>query len=127
MDADRTRQDILTAARLLGLSPDAVRKRLARGTLTGGKGPDGRWWVDLDNDVQETGPQPVTDRNGDSPTADALQLTLDAVRSELDTVRSQLDAKDHQISELLTVVRQAQAMLPAPKVEGRHWWRLWRR
>jgi len=126
MDADRTRQDIATAAQLLGLSPDAVRKRLARGSLTGGKGPDGHWWIDLDTGVQVTGQRPDNDRMRDSDAVTALNTTLDAVRSELDTVRSQLAAKDHQIDELLVVVRQAQAMLPAPKV-ARRWWWLWRR
>ena len=44
----RTTTDISTAAQLLGLSIEALRKRLQRGRMEGFKAPDGSWRVVLD-------------------------------------------------------------------------------
>jgi hypothetical protein len=55
------------AARMLGISPDAARKRLERGTLRGHK-VGGRWIVSLDLDA--------------SPTLD--ETDMDATRTPMD-------------------------------------------
>jgi len=54
------RQDgipIAEAATHLGLSAEAVRKRLQRGSLSGYKDDDGGWFVLLDQDVEVSGRQ----------------------------------------------------------------------
>src|SRR5918995_2106712 len=46
------------AAERLGISVEAVRKRVKRGTLRSDKGEDGRRYVYLDTDPDAGGPQP---------------------------------------------------------------------
>lgn len=80
------RLDVKAAADELGLSVEAVRKRIARGTLRSEKGPDGTRYVCLDE-----GPDGAKTSNGTGPDgrADAL-----------------LDAKDETIAELRERVEQ---------------------
>ena len=98
-------QDILDshqAAQLMGLSPDALRKRISRGTVDGFKS-NGRWYV-RNSDVQK----------------DIIAL-----------LRQQISVKDEQIRELHSLLAKAQqatlesllAALPPP---SRPWWRIWR-
>ncbi len=116
MDADRPVLDITTAARTLGLTPDAVRKRLARGSLQGYKDERGFWHVTLDTEPvtsgHDTAAQPGSDRNGADKTVLVLEETVAMLRSELDT-------KNVQISELHRLM--AQAALPLARA-SRPWW-----
>jgi len=50
------------AADVLGLTVDAVRKRVKRGTLEAEKGSDGRLYVFLDTDQESDPPRSDTDR-----------------------------------------------------------------
>jgi hypothetical protein len=50
------------AAETLGLTVDAVRKRVKRGTLEAEKGPDGRLYVFLDTGQESDSPRSDTDR-----------------------------------------------------------------
>ena len=117
MDADRPVLDIATAARTLGLTPDAVRKRLARGSLQGYKNERGAWCVTLDSDPvasgRDTGDRPDNDQNGADKSTRFLEDTVAMLRSELDT-------KNVQISELHRLL--AQAALPSA-TGHRPWWR----
>jgi DNA-directed RNA polymerase specialized sigma24 family protein len=47
------------AATLLGISKDAVRQRIRRGTLRSGKGEDGRVYVYLDASFSEVHVHPA--------------------------------------------------------------------
>jgi hypothetical protein len=58
----RRRLDLREGAAALGLSVDAVRKRVKRGTLEAEKGPDGRLYVFLDDDQESTQPRSDADR-----------------------------------------------------------------
>jgi hypothetical protein len=100
-------QDILDsqqAAQLLGLSADALRKRIARGTLDGFKS-NGRWYVrniNVQNDI-------------------------------IALLRQQISVKDEQIRELHSLLANAQqAVLESPAVPlpppspRRPWWLIWR-
>ena len=117
MDTDQPVLDIATAARTLGLTPDAVRKRLARGSLQGYKDERGFWHVTLDTEPVASGhsttDQPDSDRNGTDKTVLVLEETVVMLRSELDT-------KNVQISELHRLM--AQAALPSAS-GNRPWWR----
>jgi hypothetical protein len=50
------------AADVLGLTVDALRKRVKRGTLESERGPDGRLYVFLDTDQESDYPRSDTDR-----------------------------------------------------------------
>ena len=124
--ADRPRTDrrvpVPEAATILGISPEAVRQRLKRGTLDKEKGPDGAVYVILDAD---------RDRHNGDGTADIttdlslMQAHLDSMRDEIGHLRRQLDAwqeearrKDHIIAGLVErLPPQLEAPpTPAPQV-----------
>jgi len=130
--------DKAEAARRLGVSVDTVERRLKRGELTGQqeqRAKGWRWLIEVPG-----GDAPVN--NGVAPVnapADAPALTIDApagiglvdvlqdqvasLQEQLRQLGQQVSSRDSQITELITVVRQQQAMLPAPKRRG--WWRFW--
>ncbi len=130
------------AARRLGISSMAVRKRCQRGTLPAQK-RGAMWYVALDETRQRDGPaRPATDETTARPSQDGGQVGLDSgAREALMLAREQLTVKDRhieamqrQVSELHTLLAQAQARvlsppLAAPAAETptpRHWWRrLW--
>jgi excisionase family DNA binding protein len=64
-DAPRKRHTVPEAAKVLGIGTDAVRKRIARGTIPHEKDADGRVYVYLDtghdegHDAKETAPELV--------------------------------------------------------------------
>jgi hypothetical protein len=93
------------AAKRLGLSPDALRKRLARGTMQGFK-RDEQWYMLLPTEptghVQDNGrSRPEDDRS--APDTDLLVETLrDQVaflRKELETRTEELHRKDVLLAE----------------------------
>jgi hypothetical protein len=106
---DTTKQDAVwtpldAAAGRLGISPDATRKRIERGSLTGEK-RSGRWYVQLpDPDASPDAAKP-----DDSGQPDATRTPLDAVpdmtrelidqlRSENQFLRDQLDHSRRELS-----------------------------
>ncbi len=72
------RVGITEAAKTLGISKDAVRKRIARGTLQADKDETGRWMVDLPED-EDTG-----------QTSEVVQI----LREEVAFLRRELERKD---------------------------------
>jgi hypothetical protein len=56
----RERLDVKQAAQILGISTDAVHKRVKRGSLTSDKDPDGRVFVYLDEDLDNGYTRPAT-------------------------------------------------------------------
>ena len=86
------------AASLLGISEDAVKKRIRAGTLRGKK--VGRRWMVLQESIRKV--------SGNSP--DAMTLLLDKLSGEVAYLRShlteQLAAKDQQLREQLSVKDQ---------------------
>jgi len=109
---DRTTTGITDAAQRLGLTTDAIRKRLARGTLEGFKGPDG-WRVFLD--VQ--------------PDSDKLQTGLDqklieVLQAQVQEQQEQLRERGQEIQQLHILLQQNQAALPFPGQQK--WWQFWK-
>jgi len=103
------------AAQFLGVTEDAIRKRIARGTLEGYK-EDGKWLVRLPDSYQ------TSDRTFVQNTDGKGEVIVE-LRDRVASLESQIKQKDHQLAEMLVVVRQSQAMLqagPSP------WWRFWR-
>lgn len=126
---DRSRQDadrltpvgVADAARALGISPDAVRGRIRRGTLDAEK-VGGRWLVYLDRQD--------TDRpRQDTATGDAGELA--AMRRYVERLELELDQRNAELRSMhLQVERLSRALPPpAPDADERAagglaaWWR----
>jgi hypothetical protein len=85
---DRTtdrRVTVAQAAELLGLSEDAVRSRLKRGTLSKEKDADGTVFVVVNGD------RPATDQVTDQSALALMQAHLDSLGEQLTYIRDQLD------------------------------------
>jgi hypothetical protein len=107
------------ASAITGLTPDALRLRLRRGTVAGFKA-DGRLFL-------YRASLPVIDR---SSARSSERSADDRDRAEIELLRRQLEIKDQQIHELHMLLGRAQERaLPAPEAaspERRLWWRWWR-
>src|SRR5215211_6919167 len=89
------------AAERLGVSVEAVRKRVKRGTLRSDKGGDGRRYVYLDDAPDAGGPQPEPDT-----------LTSE-LRDRLRYVEGQLEAERAAHSEARRLLAAALERIPA--------------
>jgi hypothetical protein len=105
MDGTR-RVTLRQAAEELGVSVEAVRKRVKRGSLRADKGPDGRVYVFLDTSGDEYHPQPGVE---------SLAL-IEALRDEIGHLRRESERKDTIIlslsqsnTELSRTIRQLEA------------------
>jgi len=88
------RVPVLEASQLLGITPDAVRARLRRGTLRKETGPDGETLVVLDADT--------TRQNADqSNLVEALQDQIATLKDEVDAWREEARRKDHLLAAAL--------------------------
>ena len=114
MDAgDRREVDRLTiqeAARRLGVSEGAVRKRVSRGTLEHHKDEDGRVYVYLDARV-DSGVD-----GGVDPNSNAL---ISQLRDEVAYLREENRRKDEIIMQQAMTVRQLTAAAPQEASEPR--------
>ena len=68
------------AARLLGISREAVRKRIKRGTLKAKKDKNGRWAVEVPDDIPDTGQDDIPDTS--TKLVQALQDEINYLREE---------------------------------------------
>lgn len=92
---------VAEAAAFLGVTPDAVRRRLHRGTLTGTKTDEGVWRVWLPDYAPGPDPDDRQDVARTPPvTADiviAYEARLSEMRADLDFLRSELDHRTEEI------------------------------
>ena len=122
--------DIDETARQLGITPDGVRKRIARGSLQATK-MGGRWDIVLDTGQDTTRPSlGQSDISIGQQDRDVLiqsfQSQIEILREQLLAMNKQISSQSSQITELTTVIRQQQAALPPPAAERKSWWkRLW--
>lgn len=86
--------DIITAAGILGVQVETLRKRLQRGGVKGFKAADGTWRVILDAEAQERA----------RTARDVEQATIDVLLAEVAALRL-------QASELAEETRQTAALL----------------
>jgi hypothetical protein len=141
------------AAVALGISREAVRLRLRRGTLHGLRS-GGRWYVQLDHTDQPTATDQATNRDRPTRSTDQreqLELRLAHAEEMIATLRAERDRLARQVEQdaveraelrrLLVSVLLPMTTLPAPRraepaekppvdVEPaetvrRPWWRFW--
>ena len=102
-DETRTTADIATAARLLDVSVETLRKRLQRGRMDGVKAADGTWRVVLDEAQLETAAR--AERKSRPPDMSRMEADFAAVRRGLD----ELTAEVRTLRHLLEARRPAEA------------------
>jgi len=116
--------DIQQAAKTLDLSVDALRKRIARGTIEATK-ENGHWYVQILDNVQTSpdnvqfGPNNVQTSAEDQ--VDGKELAIAAQDARIASLESQLQAKDAQIDQLHRLLATT-ALNAAP---ARPWWKIW--
>ncbi len=137
VDVDQDRVTIQEAARRLGISEGAVRKRVTRDSLQHDKGDDGRVFVYLDERTTR-GVDDVQDAGVD-PNSTAL---ISRLEDEVAYLREESRRKDEIIMQqamtmrALTAPSEAETVQegeePPKSTEGsettaqRPWWRFWR-
>ena len=99
------------AAAILGISKDAVRKRIKRGTLDAFKDSSGRWQINLSDDDRTDGQDKSTDKTDDK--AD-MSGRVQALQDEITFLRKELERKD----QLMAMLMQRVPQLEAPKQAG---------
>ncbi len=120
MGEDRAGVSVAEAAAALGISSEAVRKRLARGTLPGHR--VGRTWrVHLDSVEEMAGQRTQADTRGQQ---DATPLVT-ALREEVEWLRAEVVRKDQLLAAL---AQRVPALAPGTTPPARPpWWQFWRR
>ena len=141
-NADQVGMSISEAARRLGVSRDAMRQRIRRGTVRSAK-VDGAWIVYLDGPGMVTGDGGRSDGAGTQPRTEGTDADQDATRTELiDQLRGEVAWLRQRLEEaeteraemrwLLAHAQQTQAAraLPPPAyaptptpVPRPPWWR----
>jgi hypothetical protein len=85
--------DVLEAARRLGVTPDAVRARLRRGTLEGYRDNSGNWRIVSNDTTADTTPEPVrhdTDTTRHDVVSPELARLLKALVERIETDQARL-------------------------------------
>jgi uncharacterized protein (DUF1684 family) len=96
----------------MGVTVDAIRKRISRGTIPHEKGEDGRVWVMLDTYQAAASKVPDTDQ----PQSDTSAL-LSAKDETIAALRDQLEAERQAHSEARRLLMAALERIP-PQLEA---------
>jgi predicted site-specific integrase-resolvase len=120
------------AGEALGISPDAVRMRVKRGTMRGEKDAQGRWqvWIDLaEQEGEQEGEQGPERRSVDD--VDDLRLRVAVLEAQLEATEDERDFLRQQVQTLTmaqAVMAQAQAQKALePEKKPRRWRWPWQR
>ena len=118
---------LVEAGQALGISPDAVRMRIKRGSMQAEKGEDGRWlvWVDTEQAAAEREaerePDAAGEREGerDELSAEALRARIGELERRLEELREERDFLRTQVENLIMIHGMtAQKALPNPERRG---------
>jgi glutathione S-transferase len=121
---------LIEAGQVLGISPDAVRMRIKRGSMQAEKDAEGRWlvWVDVEQAAAEreaerepgAAGEREPEREGEL-SAEALQARVAVLEARLEAIESERDFLRKQVDTLIFAQGMAaQKALPNP--ERRSWW-----
>ncbi len=142
MDAEQTayvrRYTVNEAAEILGISAEAVRARMNRGTLPKEKDGDGTVYVRLDGVRTHTNGRTNGDHTSDHAAPDSLAFQL--MQDQIAFLRAELERKDHLLARALERIPAIEAPSdergpsvrvaddvaedqPRGEAERRSWWR----
>jgi hypothetical protein len=124
----RRRVNVDEAARILGLSVDAIRKRVQRGTIEHEKEPAGRVWILLDasstirDEVQDaTGHEGDADHagrgRGQDQLLEAKDETIEELRDRVRYLEEESRRKDHLLAAALERIPAIEAPEPRGSAE----------
>ena len=129
------RLTVADAAALMGVSQDAVRKRIQRNTIRWDKDAEGRVYVYLA--ASET--RQATDQDASKTALDIMQDQVEYLRRQLEVWQEEARRKDHIIAALTERIPELEAPReprespaaaseeegkgePPPQQERRSWW-----
>jgi small-conductance mechanosensitive channel len=107
-DVDQDRLTVAASAAVLGITVDAVRKRIQRGTLISEKEPDGRVYVLLDTNLDTDTPRSERDAIKDERVLD-LREQVAYLREQLDQER---EARTEERRRHDTIIAQLTRLIP---------------
>lgn len=96
------------AARILGISKEALRKRIKRGTVGAVKDAAGKWRVILEDKGPDNGQDGGQDTSG-TPYRTAQDDLIEHLKSEIEFMRQELHRKDVIIMSLSDGIKQLEA------------------
>jgi hypothetical protein len=106
------RVSVYEAAEVMGVTVDAIRKRISRRTIPHERDEDGRVWVLLDNDQDATSNVHDTDQ----PPSDSTAL-ISEMRGRIEDLRDQLEAERQGHAEARRLLMAALERIP-PALEA---------
>jgi hypothetical protein len=116
------RVTVVEAAAILGITPDAVRSRLRRGTLRKDEAPDGTVLVALSSDGRDGPDASAADRPTDQTTVayiDGLKSKIEVLERELVDWKEEARRKDHLLAAALERIPAIEAPPDTPSSEPR--------
>lgn len=135
-DSDQATQveyALVEGARILGLSTEATRKRIQRGTLKGSK-RGGQWYLVLPAGLagrrqdDASGRQDQTAGQAGQDGGTSTRELLEALRGEVDFLRAELRKKDELLMQQTLAINELAARIPrlpapAPEAPERPLWK----
>jgi len=117
--------DIHQAAKALDMSPEALRKRITRGTIKAVK-KGGHWYVQIEDNHPDSVRTEVQSTQNDH--VGGKELALAAMEGRIASLEAQLSSKDRQIEAREREVGELHRLLAQTALNAapaRHWWKLW--
>jgi len=116
--------DIHEAAKALDVSPEALRKRITRGTIKAVK-KGGHWYVQIEDNHPDSVRTEVPNNRDDHGDKDlalaAMEARIESLEAQLSSKDRQIEAREREVGELHRLLAQT-ALNAAP---ARPWWKLW--
>ena len=93
------------AAAILAISPDALRKRIKRGTVEASKDEAGRWRLMMDDDRTDG----LDNDQKMSGHVQALQATIELLKQQIESKDRELERRDTLMMTLMQRIPQLEA------------------
>ena len=101
-DVSVERLSVGEAARVLGVTRDAIHKRISRGSIDHEKGEDGRFYVYVDTSAPDL--DTFTDKSVDESKVDALERILEHQQDRIAFLERELERRDDETERLHQIV-----------------------